>query len=239
MGRYKNPAPQVVLPVKTFDLVGKGDAGTWDAIVRALHDETNLEQLSREHLLPLVISYDISRIRKVADYPHDLAFIDSSWLSHGYSHWSDDPEMARWLKALGEVSRHRVNRGLRTSRVFYWRPDEVVAPTQLQSICGTILGHVHAGIDVTLVEPRHLPVLDAQRFSTKDALISRSWANLDIEQLVGSSQVEEVSDRIELVRGMVQEGEAIHFEPNARLEDVYRRVGERCANLRGVVGRTG
>lgn len=229
-------APQIVLPGRTIDVVAKGEGGAWDSIVQSLRDETGLDKPSREHLLPLLVSYDISRVRRVADYKQDLLFIDSSWLVHGYSHWSDDPDMARWLDALRRVSQYRIKRGHRTSRIFYWKPEEVRSPLQLQGMCITVIQHVHAGIDVTLVEPRHLPVLDAQRFSLRDALVSRNFGQLDIEQRFGVSEVEEVSSRIELVRLMVHEGDALHFEPSARVEDIYRRVGEKCVNLEGQVG---
>jgi hypothetical protein len=229
-------SPDILLPGQLADLIYEGKAGLWPSIIEAYKNRTNRAHLTPNERLSLIVAYDIARVRNLTHYDGHLFFFDSSWLSHDYSFWNVNSEMKRWLKELGKVAFMRAKYGRKTSRAFYWKPDEIRNFVVLQEGTTTILEHLKYGISVFLVEPKNWPnIVDLQLFTKTDAILSPDFGEISIEQLQGRSEVEPYLNRFNELETFVRTGEAVYIQLNTPPLEVTKILINQCGNLSGMI----
>lgn len=222
----------IALSPTLADKIYNGAPGDWPSIVDAAKHEVGRDWLSRSERLALVVSYDIARIRRVADNPNPLVFVDSSWLSHDYSFWQTSPDMVRWLRQLGEVAMHRARHGWPTCRAFYWAPDQVKSHETILHASETILQHLKFGMTVFLIEPNTWSaLLDFQLFTESDGLSSSNFGDIQITQHQGHSQTQDLAMRARDLDDLRRSGNILVFDSDCKPDEVMRRLVTLCPQL--------
>lgn len=230
-GSQEGP-PAVLLPPSVADVIYEGRGGTWSDILNRYREEKGSVEISAQELQVLVISYDIARARQVAHRDGDIIFFDSSWLSHGPGFWNHDPQMQRWFRVQADIAHRRAQAGRRTIRVFYWRPENVGKMTELLEMFETIMAHLTSGILVYLVHPEQMGrIVDAQVWTSQDALESEDFADWDIRQLHGRAETSKVVDRFRSVESLAHRGGAVHFALNTPRDAVLQVLAHECPHL--------
>ncbi len=226
---------QILLSPKVSDLIYTGEPGIWDDIVECYKNEAKKDELTPEERLTLVISYDIARIRKIQYSSNNTLFIDSSWLSHNYSFWNTNVEMQRWLKSMGIVSFKRARLGKKTSRVFYWCPEDIKELSTLDAITKTINDNLKNGISVFLVEPKYWDnIFDIQIFSKIDGMFSDDFGIFSVKSLKGVSDLEIGLNRYDEINKLASQSDAIFIDLNTSPIDVMKIVISKCKYLKTI-----
>jgi hypothetical protein len=219
-------------PPKLADKIYSGSPGDWSSIVDAYKNETGCDLVTPPERLALLASYDIGRVRKLADYKDELTFVDSSWLAHGYAFWQVNQDMARWLHELGKIASDRATRGLRTRRAFYWSPNKITSHEDIEYASQTIVNHLNSGIRVFLIEPEMWSsVMDFQLFTNADGLSSGSFKDFSIDQHFGGSETAELVTRACRLDKSENLPGVIYFGLDSKINEIRPKLVERCPNM--------
>jgi len=218
---------------KINDILYNGRPNQWKSTLERVKNLLRAEQLSPAVLLSLVSTCAIGRVRKEIDTTLPLLFTDTSWITHSESFWNDEPQMQRWLNALGEVASERSRKNLKTYRVFFWDSAIIVNIQQLHQISHTIISHLNFGILVVLldIQAGYNPI-DVHVYTKKDGLYSNEFSSFNINELKDPDSIYEY---LRYVPGFCEklpsDGSALFFSQQDSIKSIVDVMLTRCPNL--------
>lgn len=229
MQTTENKNIEILIPLEVTDFIYKGTPNTWINVIDLYKSITKKDILTPSELLRLVTTYDISRVRKLEDSKDELLFLDTSWLSHNYNYWNQNMDMKRWLKGLTEISLIRAKKGLKTTRVFFWKPSEIYNRETVFEIMDTINLHLSYGINVYLTEPSDIiHPIDFQVFSKSEGILATDFKKLNLEQANKISDIEMARNLYSLIGKNIDSYKTLKIELNDPLLSIPNRIEDAC-----------
>ena len=222
----------ILIPSKFQDMVYKGLPNNWIHILDLYKNLFKCENPEPQELLRLIVTYDIGRVRRLEDSKDEVVFLDTSWLSHNYSHWNENDEMNRWLLNLSEIGKIRAKKNLKTTRAFFWKPNEIHSHETVFEIMKTINAHLSFGINVYLTEPTDICLpKDVQLFSKKDGIISNDFTNYEFSQIEKSSEIDSARELYEIIKKNIRDNKTIALGINDSGNYIRKIIEEKCINI--------
>jgi hypothetical protein len=218
---------------KINDILYKGRPKQWHSTLERVKNVFGVNQLEPAFLLDWANTFAIGRIRKEVDTKLPLLFTDTSWITHSISFWNDDPQMRRWLDALGEVATERAAKNLETYRVFFWDSAVIKDKNHIREMSRTIISHLSYGISVVLLDIQfgYKPI-DVHVYTNRDGLFSNEFSVFNINELNDRDSLAEYLSYVPgFCTNLPKDGSALFFTPFNAVNMVATEIAKRCPNV--------